>query len=655
MRPALTFQTNNFCSDYSGKTCCTTEADSQIQNLYDGLTIPDASCSAFIKATLCSRCDPWGAHLFGVEELEARTFPVLCDDYCTSFYSACANVNINWPSGQNPFNSSNTLSETFTTRDSFCSNYGPISADVACYNGTVFVPRPAPEPAAGSSEICIEQIAKSDSVNKALKLVDPNDGTNRLFIAFQSGSVQVLNRTSGAFISNLLTVPTFNNGEAGLIGIATHPHFSVNGLVYIFWSSRSVPTTCEDDDWCNGGTCNNGVCGGSFYMTNIVDEYFVANGSNTATPARRIMTIAKPFNNHNGGDLTFGPDGYLYFGTGDGGDANDPFNNALNLNRRLGKILRIDVDGSPLSGRNYTVPSSNPFLSSKFPEIYAYGLRNPWRMSFDPFNPAYLLVGDVGQDFVEEIDLVVRGGNYGWPKYEGTAITRTKTGASAINVTKPLDPIIQYFHNQTGSQGPAVIGGYVYAGSRDPCSYGKYIFADWTNIMWSSSQSSAGSGSFPFNVNSRYISRCTGDNCNGYGAIAAFSVDANQDLYVLSINGVYRLVEPSRCGITCTAQPQTSQTYSTVSDLGGLPSLPPSGGASSTTGSGSSPSSPTATVSSSSNGGSVEGTSVVDNGPEASTVASPTTTTGDRDESTSSASVTIFSAAVLAAILAMLS
>ncbi|PRP85107.1 hypothetical protein PROFUN_07178 [Planoprotostelium fungivorum] len=553
---------NNFCSDYNGKTCCSVDQDRAISNLYQSLTISDATCSSLIKQALCSKCDPWGAHLFGVEDQNQHNFPLVCGGYCTNFYAACGNININWPAGQNPIdNATNRIADNYPTRDTFCNHYAPLSADTACYSGSPFSPKPAPPVAAGSTQICTEFFTSSDSgLYKVLKIVDPHDNSNRLFAAIQNGDVRILDQTTGNNLGNLLSVPALDNGEAGLIGIVAHPNFKNNGKLYIYWSSRSIPSTCNDDDWCNGGTCTNGVCAGNFYMSNVLDEYYVPPNSNTAnTPAvRRLLTVAKPFNNHNGGDLIFGADGYLYFGTGDGGDANDPFNNAQNINRRLGKILRIDVDSTNfLAGRNYAVPASNPFMNSKFPEIYATGLRNPWRMSFHPLNPNYLFVGDVGQDFVEEVDLVIKGGNYGWPRLEGTALTRTKGGANNIYTGPTVDPIIQYFHNQTGSQGPAVTGGIVYTGSQDPCNYGKYIFGDWTNIIWSATETSPGSGSFAFNVNNRINLRCTGNNCNGIGALAAFSVDDKNNFYFIGINGVYRVTNPNRCGITCSSAPSS--------------------------------------------------------------------------------------------------
>eukprot|EP01117_Protostelium_nocturnum_P004767 TRINITY_DN1728_c0_g1_i1.p1 TRINITY_DN1728_c0_g1~~TRINITY_DN1728_c0_g1_i1.p1 ORF type:complete len:659 (-),score=194.62 TRINITY_DN1728_c0_g1_i1:41-2017(-) len=554
-------ETNSYCTDYSGHSCCSTADDSALQAMIEGLGITDQTCLNYIKQTSCAKCDPWAAHLFGVEDVNPKDFPELCGGYCPGFYQACSQVSMEWPEGKNPFGiQQKIIAEAFPTQEDFCGYYQPLTNNTACYNGTKFVPKAAPAIPPGSDELCLEYFAYSDGVfGKMLVLADFHDKSGRLFAAYQNGSLIALNYTTGSYIDTVLAVPTIANGEAGLIGVAAHPKFAENGKFYIFWSDKNRKADCQNDDWCNGNKCEAGKCTGA-YMTNVIQEYHLPAGSNVAdpTPLRTLMEISKPYNNHNGGDLIFGSDGYLYVGTGDGGLANDPFNCAQNLNRRAGKILRIDVDATPIEGRFYAVPSDNPFPNSTFPEIYAYGFRNPWRMSFDALNPGYFFVGDVGQDYVEEVDLVKKGGNYGWPDYEGKQPTRTK--ANKVELTTKIDPIFEYDHSDN-YQGPSVIGGYVYRGQRDPCQYGKYILADWSNVLWSALETPVGLGTYAFDVNKRFGYQCAkgSKQCPPLNAIQAFSQDDFGDLYILSVGGSFRVVEPSRCGLTCTATIPTSE------------------------------------------------------------------------------------------------
>jgi glucose/arabinose dehydrogenase len=190
---------------------------------------------------------------------------------------------------------------------------------------------------------------------------------------------------------------------------------------------------------------------------------------------RILLTIPQPYSNHNGGNIVFGPDGYLYIGMGDGGSGNDPHGNGQNLSTLLGKMLRIHVDKSD-PGKAYGIPPDNPFVSTKgtAPEIWAYGLRNPWRFAFDPMTQR-LYAGDVGQNAREEIDVILKGKNYGWNIMEGTICT---PGVNPNCNRQGLElPILDY----PRSEGTAVIGGYVYRGSQIPALCGVYLFADYGN------------------------------------------------------------------------------------------------------------------------------------------------------------------------------
>jgi glucose/arabinose dehydrogenase len=244
-------------------------------------------------------------------------------------------------------------------------------------------------------------------------------------------------------------------GEQGLLGLAFHPGFAANGRLFVDYTRTG-----------DGAT--------------IVSELTAAPDHGSANPAteRILLTVSQPFANHNGGQLAFGPDGFLYIGLGDGGSGGDPYGNGQNRQALLGKILRISVDGSPAPGKAYAIPNSNPYAAggispgAGLPEIWAYGLRNPWRFSFDRAT-GDLYIGDVGQNAWEEIDRQPggsRGGeNYGWNAFEGTHCYSACAGVSAV------PPITEYSH----SDGCSVTGGYVYRGARQPTLNGIYVFGDY--------------------------------------------------------------------------------------------------------------------------------------------------------------------------------
>ena len=236
--------------------------------------------------------------------------------------------------------------------------------------------------------------------------------------------------------------------EAGLLGFAFHPEFQSNNRVFLSYTTRS-----------NGN------------LVSVVTEMNVGNnGTLNANTEKTILSVAQPFGNHNGGHIAFGPDGFLYIGFGDGGSANDPQGNGQKMTTRLGKMLRVDVDGaSP-----FQVPSDNPFVGAAgLDEIYALGLRNPWRFSFDT-ESGELWLADVGQNEFEEIDLIENGGNYGWARKEGTACFNDPAPCSA----GLIDPVFAYKQTQTDR---SVTGGYVYRGSDIPGFEGSYIYGDFVS------------------------------------------------------------------------------------------------------------------------------------------------------------------------------
>lgn len=291
-----------------------------------------------------------------------------------------------------------------------------------------------------------------------------NDESNRLFILEQSGRIKVLQ--PGATVpTEFLNVTTLilTGGERGLLGLAFHPQYRTNGRFFIYYTKTG-----------NGSL-------------QISEFHVSASNPNVAdTTETPIINILHPTNsNHNGGNLAFGPDGYLYMGTGDGGSANDPPANAQNINVLLGKILRLDVD----HGAPYTIPATNPFVGATpgADEIWMIGMRNPWRWSFDRGNPTKMWIGDVGQGAQEEIDTIdltqnpVAGArNGGWRIFEGNNCTGLES------CTPPpanyIPPVFQYGH--TGGR-CSITGGFVYRGRRGTFPQGTYIYADYcTGEIW---------------------------------------------------------------------------------------------------------------------------------------------------------------------------
>ena len=311
-----------------------------------------------------------------------------------------------------------------------------------------------------------EPIDESGNVRqlRIIELAPTRDDTNRLFAVSQVGRIWVFENRYDVTEAKLfldLRDKVFdwkNNGgnENGLLGIAPHPKFKTNGQFYVYYTDANENKT-------------------------RVSRFLVSQDDpNRAdiSSEQIVLEIDQPFKNHNGGSMEFGPDGYLYVGLGDGGSGNDPFENGQNIGTLKGSILRIDVD-HPQDGMNYGIPVDNPFVNVEGarPEIYAYGLRNVWRLSFDS-KTGNLWCGDVGQAQWEEINIIQSGGNYGWSVREGTHpfSNRTLNGPS-----EPIDPIWDYGH----TIGKSITGGRVYRGSRIPELAGKYVYADYiTGRVW---------------------------------------------------------------------------------------------------------------------------------------------------------------------------
>ena len=340
-------------------------------------------------------------------------------------------------------------------------------------------------------------------------LQHPGDGSNRLFVVEQPGIIKVFENNpavnaAATFLdlrSRLVT-----GGEQGLLGLAFHPDYETNGYFYVNYTAPGPLRT-------------------------VISRFQVSadNPLKADTSSELIMlTFLQPFPNHNGGQIGFGPDGYFYIATGDGGNGGDPQGNGQSKKTFLGKILRIDVDGLA-DARNYTIPEDNPFAGNAegdLEEIYAYGLRNPWRFSFDPLN-GRLWTGDVGQGLWEEVDIIELGKNYGWRTMEGFHCYNS----SNCDTTGLTMPIWEYPHNNSG--GFSITGGHVYRGPSLLSLTGRYIYADFVSgRIWALG--------YENNTADNTLIRDTSLE------IASFGVDSTGELYFTAFNGyIYKLTQTS--------------------------------------------------------------------------------------------------------------
>jgi hypothetical protein len=329
------------------------------------------------------------------------------------------------------------------------------------------------------------------------------DNLGRLFILEQAGVIKLLQpgaSTPTVFMD--IRSKILAGGERGLLGLAFHPQYAANGRFFVFY------TRAGD---------------GALVIAEYTATPVNANSASAATE-RILLTIPHPsFANHNGGMLAFGPEGYLYIGVGDGGSGNDPGNNAQNKNTLLGKILRIDVN----SGTPYGIPPDNPFVGAidGRDEIYAYGMRNPWRFSFDRLT-GQQWVGDVGQGSREEVDTpILSGGNYGWRVFEGSICTNIDSCANPENY---IFPIFDYAHSGGRC---SLTGGYVYRGAEATFAAGTYIYGDYC------------SGEvFVWNGSAQSVLLATGMS------ISSFGEDEDGELYVVDLGGsISRLARAPTC------------------------------------------------------------------------------------------------------------
>jgi len=376
-----------------------------------------------------------------------------------------------------------------------------------------------------------------DLVPFATGLVKPVDikhcGDSRLFVVERDGYIRILD-TAG----NVNPVPFLDinssvgsvGGEQGLLGMAFSPNYETDGYFYINY------------------TDNNGDTRISRLMVDSINP-----DSAIAASEELLLKVLQPYTNHNGGNLQFGHDGYLYIGLGDGGSAGDPDDRAQTHKEYLGKMLRIDVSNAP----GYTVPNDNPFLADTtyYPEIWASGLRNPWKYSFDHINGS-LWIGDVGQGVWEEINIHHKndpgGQNFGWRCYEGNAPYNT---AGCLPASSYVAPIAEYQHSL--SNGCSITGGYVYRGGEFNSLFGKYIYTDYcSGVIWSLTDSAG-----------TYVNNTLGDFANNQ--YSTFGEDYFRELYIAeTVSGdIYRLADTSCLPVAFIAETDTMKVCDTVVTL----------------------------------------------------------------------------------------
>uniref|UniRef100_S4RND3 HHIP like 1 n=1 Tax=Petromyzon marinus TaxID=7757 RepID=S4RND3_PETMA len=491
-------------------------------------------------------CSPYAAHLYDAEDpsTPTRSLPGLCPAYCSLFHHRCRPTLSLLAAQSSP-------GDLEADRQHIC-RYLSLSDPDYCFPSVVTNTRFSKglgrilAGADGCLQLCLREVA--NGLRNPVAMVHAGDGSHRMFVAEQVGVVWVYlpggSRLVTPFlnISEAVLVSSWEGDERGFLGLAFHPDYARTGKVYVYYS-----VYVDFDERIRI----------SEFIRRPDDPNRLDHKSE-----RFILEITEPAANHNGGQLLFGEDGFLYIFTGDGGMAGDPFGrfgNAQNKSALLGKVLRVDVDGNDV-GAPYRVPPDNPFVGERNarPEVYAYGARNMWRCSFDRGDRltgagrSRLFCGDVGQNKFEEIDIVVRGGNYGWRAREGFSCYDKK-----LCVNTSLDdilPIFAYPH----SVGKSVTGGYVYRGCESPNLNGLYIFGDFmSGVLMALEEGPDGAW------HKRDLCMGTGQTCafpglinNYHSGIISFGEDESEgELYFMSTplaiatephGTLYKIVDPSR-------------------------------------------------------------------------------------------------------------
>ncbi|CAN6203305.1 unnamed protein product [Urochloa humidicola] len=618
-----------FCG-YNGTSCCNATDDAAVQKQFAAMNISGTPCGDAVKNILCARCNPYAGELFTVTtaprsvpllctttavssrlSTKPAAPPPPATDYCSQVWDTCKDVPIPGSPFQPPKGGSPAprLTDVWQSSSDFCSALGAggkssssspapcLDGGGAAFNATT-TGGPSSLPVNG---MCLERIGNGSYLNMAAH----PDGSGRVFLSNQAGKVflaTVPAQGSGGTLGVDAASPFLDitdevhfDNEFGLMGIAFHPGFAANGRFFVSYNcDKTQSASCAGRCGCNSDVgCDPAKLGADngaapCQYQSVIAEY-TANASSssssgggspaTATAAspsevRRIMTLGLPFTTHHGGQILFGPDdGYMYFAMGDGGSVGDPWNFAQNKKTLLGKILRIDVDTMPTGNAtagwgNYGIPKDNPFSTdpSFAPEVFALGFKNPWRCSFDSGKPSYFYCADVGQAAYEEVDLIMKGGNYGWRVFEGTQpytpTASTPGGNTSASSIDAIGPVMGYAHDAVNSNvgSASITGGYVYRSGADPCLRGRYLYADlYAKSIWAGTESPEGSGVYDVTPLKFACSRSSPIPCDvaagsalpSLGYIFSFGEDNARDVYLLTSKGVYRVVDPAQCGYEC--------------------------------------------------------------------------------------------------------
>ena len=357
----------------------------------------------------------------------------------------------------------------------------------------------------GESGVQLEPAFPALTFTRPVDLQHPDDGSGRLFVVEQKGVIRVFeNRRDVAGADVFLDLQERVNDEGneqGLLGLAFHPDFEENGYFYVDYTAADPNRT-------------------------VIARYEVdPDNPDAALPGSEqvILEVEQPFGNHNAGQIVFGPEGYLYVTLGDGGAGGDPHENGQDPTTLLASILRLDVD-RPADGKNYGIPSDNPFVGNDQDwreEIWAYGLRNPWRISFDPETQA-LWTGDVGQNAYEEVSIIEKGQNYGWNTMEASHCFDPEADCDQTGLALPV-------HEYPHEVGRSITGGFVYRAAEVPALAGQYVFADYADKQVWALDAENPQGAEPAKL------------MDFEAAIAAFGVDAQGELYACAFDGkIYR-------------------------------------------------------------------------------------------------------------------
>uniref|UniRef100_A0A3Q1BQR2 SRCR domain-containing protein n=1 Tax=Amphiprion ocellaris TaxID=80972 RepID=A0A3Q1BQR2_AMPOC len=549
-----------FCKEYSKFGCCDVEKDEQISHRF--YTIMEnfdhsgyVTCGRYIRSILCQECSPYAAHLYDAEDANTpmRMLPGLCGDYCSDYWHQCRyTLGLLLEDSESPQQFANLTATIEEDRRKFC-DFLELKDQQYCYpnvltntelNANLGLVREDPK---GCLELCLQEVA--NGLRNPVAMIHADDGTHRFFVAEQLGYVWVYlangSRIDRPFLNltqAVLTSP-WAGDERGFLCIALHPRFTTVRKAYVYYS---VSVKKQERIRISEFTL-------SVHDDNQLDH---------SSERYLLKYVVEPASNHNGGQLLFGHDGYLYIFIGDGGRAGDPFGkfgNSQNKSVLLGKVLRIDVDNND-DGAPYSIPSDNPFLGEKEtrPEIYAYGVRNMWRCSIDRGDPATgagrgrMFCGDVGQNKYEEVDLIVKGGNYGWRAKEGfSCYDRKLCQNSSLD---DILPIFAYPHKL----GKSVTGGYIYRGCQMPNLNGLYIFGDFMSGRLMSLKENTTTGEWQYTE----ICMGRGQTCrfpklidSHYKYIISFAEDEAGELYFLATGVpsatartgvIYKIVDPSR-------------------------------------------------------------------------------------------------------------